>query len=146
VIRRKPRSWARAALALSLAAPVAGLAACSISKSSESLSTSISSPFKSSSDSSSGGSNSAYLVDVRSYTQGFFATSGGDVTAFRRGLGEKAQARGLHDWEDDDATCEAIGQGLKKAGLTQEKAQALLGEIFAGRSDRAAVALKGFQE
>jgi len=145
VIRRTPRPWARAALALSLAAPLAGLSACSISKSSESLSTSISSPFKSSSDSSSGGKESAYLDEVRSYTAGF-ATSAGDATDFRRGIGSIAERRGIHDWEDDDDTCKAIGQGLKKAGLTQEKAQAILGEIFAGRSDRAAVALKGFQE
>jgi hypothetical protein len=145
VVRWKPRSWARAALALSLALPVAGLAACSISASSESISKSVSSPFKSSSDSSSGGPESAYFDEVRSYTAGF-ATSAGDVTNFRRGIGSIAERRGIHDWEDDDATCKAIGQGLKQAQLTQEKAQALLGEIFAGRQDRAAVALKGFQE
>ena len=147
MIRRKPRSSARAALALLLAAPVAGLAACSISKSSESLSTSISSPFKSSSDSSSGGgSEDAYLDEVRSYTSGFATSGGGDATAFRRGLGTKAEARGVHDWEDDDATCKAIGQGLKRAGVSREKARAFLGDVFAGRSERAKVALEGFED
>ena len=139
----EPRSPTRAALALSLAGLLAGLA-CSISHSSESISTSVSSPFKSSSGSSSGGeSDTAYLGEVRSYTAGF-AASGGDVTAFRRGIGAIAERRGLHDWEDDDATCKAIGEGLKRAGLTQDKAQALLGNVFAGRAERATVAMKGY--
>ena len=141
MIRRESRSLAAGALAL--AALVSGLAACSISYSSESLSKSISSPFKSSSGSSSGESDSAYLDEVRSYASGFGA-SGGDATAFRRGIGSIAERRGIHDWEDDDKTCQAIGQGLKRAGLTQDAAQALLGELFAGRTDRAAVAMKGF--
>jgi hypothetical protein len=144
VIHPEPRSPRRAALALSLASLLAGLAACSISYSSESISKSVSSPFKSSSGSSSGGeSDSAYLDEVRSFSAGF-GSSGGDATAFRRGLGSIAERRGLHDWEDDDPTCKAIGEGLKRAGLTQEKAQALLGEVFAGRADRAGVAMKGF--
>jgi hypothetical protein len=140
-MRHRPaRSTARVALA----ALLAGLAACSISHSSQSLSKSSSSPFKSSSSSSGGEeADAAYLDEVRSFSAGF-GSSGGDATAFRRGLGSIAERRGIHDWEDDDATCKAIGQGLKRAGLTEEKAQALLGELFAGRSDRAAVAMKGF--
>jgi len=141
VVRRESRL--RVAGTLALAALVAGLAACSISYSSQSLSKSISSPFKSSSGSSSGESDSAYLDEVRSYAAGFGA-SGGDATAFRRGIGSIAERRGIHDWEDDDATCQAVGQGLKRAGLTQDAAAALLGELFAGRKDRAAVAMKGF--
>jgi hypothetical protein len=133
----------RSILCLALAALVAGVAACSLSYSSESLSKSVSSPFTSSSGSSGGKADAAYLDEVRSFSAGF-ATSGGDATAFRRGLGSIAERRGIHDWEDDDATCKAIGQGLKRAGLTQDKAKALLGDLFAGRSDRAAVAMKGF--
>jgi len=143
VIHRERRSRATATLALSLAGLLAGLAACSISNSSESISTSMSSPFKSSSGSSSGEGDEAYLSEVQSFTAGF-AASGGDVTAFRRGIGSIAERRGLHDWEDDDPTCKAIGQGLKRAGLTQDKAQALLGEVFAGRAERAGVAMKGY--
>jgi len=135
---------AQSSACLALAALLAGLAACSLSYSSESISKSVSSPFKSSSGSSSGGkADAAYLDEVRSFAAGF-GSSGGDATAFRRGLGSIAERRGIHDWEDDDATCRAIGQGLKRAGLAQEKAQALLGELFAGRSDRAALAIKGF--
>ena len=145
MIQLASRRGGRVALAGALAVLGAALAACSISYSSESLSKSISSPFKSSSDSSGGESDSAYLDEVRSYAAGF-ANSGGDATAFRRGLGSVAERRGLHDWEDDDPTCKAIGQGFQRAGLTRDAAQALLGQIFAGRSDRAAIALKGFDD
>ena len=138
MIQLASRRGGRFALAGALAALVAALAACSFSYSSESLS-------KSSSSSSGGESDSAYLDEVRSYAAGF-ANSGGDATAFRRGLGSVAERRGLHDWEDDDATCKAIGQGFQRAGLTRDAAQTLLGQIFAGRGDRAAVALKGFDD
>jgi hypothetical protein len=141
----RPRSRTRSALALLLAALVACFAACSFSYSSKSISKSVSSPFKSSSDSSSGSSEAAYLDEVRSFTTGF-ATSGGDVTAFRRGVGSIAERRGIHDWEDDDATCKAIGEGLKRAGRTKDQARTFLGEVFAGRPERVAVAMKGFEE
>ena len=110
---------------------------------SQSISKSVSSPFQSSSGSSGGKADAAYLDEVRSFSAGF-GSSGGDTTAFRRGLGSIAERRGIHDWEDDDATCQAIGQGLKRARLTQDKAQALLGDLFAGRPDRAVIAMKGF--
>ena len=121
------------------------LAGCSISYSVESLSKSVSSPFRSSSRSSGEEADPAYQEEVRSFAAGF-ARSGGDATAFRRGIASIAERRGIHDWEDDDQTCCAIGSGLARAGLDEGRAEALAGDLLAGRSDRVKVTMKGFGE
>ena len=136
-------AFRRPALALLLAAPLAA-AGCSISASSESLSKSVSSPFKSSSNSSGGESEDpGYQDEVRSFTAGF-ARSGSDAEAFRRGVASIANRRGIHDWEDDDQTCRAIGAGLRQAELGRDRAEALAGDLVSGRADRVKVVMKGF--
>src|SRR3990172_13296192 len=127
LVLRSPR------LALALAALLAAATGCSISHSSESLSKSVSSPFKSSSSSSGEADDPAYQEEVRSFAAGF-ARSGGDANAFRRGVASIAERRGIHDWEDDDQTCRAIGSGLARAGLDEGRAEALAQDLFAGRS------------
>ena len=131
-------------LVLSVAALAAAAVGCSISKSSESLSKSVSSPFKSSASSSGESEDPAYQDEVRSFAAGF-AHSGGDATAFRRGVASIAERRGIHDWEDDDQTCRAIGAGLAQAGLSQSAAEALAGDLLSGRGDRVDVVMKGFK-
>jgi hypothetical protein len=132
----------RLALGLALAALPAG---CSISHSVESLSNSVSSPFESSSAPSGGDEeDAAYQEEVSGFAAGF-AASGGDATAFRRGVASIAERRGIHDWEDDDPTCRAIGAGLERAGLDADRAEGLAGELFAGRSARVKVVMKGFE-
>ena len=121
------------------------LAGCSISYSSESLSKSVSSPFASSSRSSGEEADPAYQEEVRSFAAGF-ARSGGDVNAFRRGVASIAERRGIHDWEDDDQTCRAIGSGLARAEIDESRAEALAKDVLAGRSDRVKVAMKGFED
>jgi hypothetical protein len=133
----------RSALALLLAAPIAA-GGCSISYSSESLSKSVSSPFKSSSASSGEEDDPAYQDEVRSFTAGF-ARSGSDANAFRRGVASIAERRGIHDWEDDDQTCRAIGAGLAQAELGESRAEALAGDLLSGRADRVEVVMKGFE-
>ena len=122
-----------------LLAPVA----CSISYSSESISKSVSSPFKSSSSSSGEADDPAYQEEVASFTAGF-ASAGGDVASFRRGIASIAERRGIHDWEDDDQTCRAIGKGLRKAGLPRARAESLAGDLVSGRADRVKVLMKGY--
>ena len=102
-------------LAPLLAVLVVGLFACSFSDSSESISKSVSSPFKSSSDSS-GNSALAYQADVRDYTAAYIR-SGGDYDTFERKIGSVAAQHGITDWELDTGTYLAIGQGLRKGGL-----------------------------
>jgi hypothetical protein len=110
---------------------------CSISNSSDTLSDSISSPFKwssKSSDSSSDGA-SAYRQDVSDYTVAF-VRSGDDLDAFRSGLRELAESRGVTNWEEDSLTCASIGLGLRSADFTDARAMAfarqLLGEDGVG--------------
>lgn len=133
----------RFALACAIAALLLAPLGCSISYSSESLSKSISSPFKSSSSSSGDADDPAYQDEVASFTAGF-ATAGGDAATFRRGVASIAERRGIGDWEDDDQTCRAIGKGLHKAGLTRPRAEALAGDLASGRAERVSVVMKGY--
>lgn len=109
-----------------------GATGCSISKSSETISDSISSPFKWSSDSSgSDEKETAYQRDVSHYAASF-VRDGGDLDAFRAGVRQLAEARGITNWESDAATCESIGRGLQVARLDPAEmegfADALLGD------------------
>lgn len=130
-------------LACALGALLLAPLGCSLSYSSESLSKSASSPFKSSSSSSGETDDPAYQEEVASYTAGF-AGSGGDTTTFQRGVASIAERRGIHDWQDDDQTCRAIGKGLHKAGLDKGRAEALAGDLLSGRADRVKVVMKGY--
>jgi len=130
-------------VALALAAPIAAATGCSLSYSSESISKSVSSPFKSSSNSSGEADDPAYQDEVRNFAAGF-ARSGGDANAFRRGVASIAERRGIEDWEDDDQTCRAIGAGLAQAKLSKDAAEALAGDLLSGRGDRVDVVMKGF--
>jgi hypothetical protein len=137
MLRSGPRQLA---LGLALAALAPG---CSISHSVESLSDSVSSPFESSSDSSGGEEDAAYRDEVSGFAAGF-AASGGDATAFRRGVASIAERRGIHDWEDDDPTCRAIGAGLQRARLGEDRAEDVADDLLAGRSERVKVVMLGF--
>lgn len=124
---------------------------CSISNSSGSISDSISSPSdssNSSSDSSSGGDGGGatpekeaepetqqdaqgYANDVTqlAYTYG---KQGGDIGALRAGVTGIASKRGLTNWEVDALTCQSIGAGAGKAGMSEqdfmEFSQSLFGQ------------------
>lgn len=94
------------------------LPACgSISASSKS----ISSPFASSSGSSS--PEAAYREDVSDYTAAHLQ-SAGTPDELRRQIGLLAEKHGITDWEHNQSTFEAIGQGLAKAGYKQVQVDA----------------------
>jgi hypothetical protein len=94
---------------------------CSFSDSSKSISNIISSPIKSSSDSSS--PEQAYKDDVTDYTTTYIK-SGGDTTKLKSGISKIAEKRGITDWEKDSATYQGLGQGFKRAGLKQVEVDA----------------------
>ena len=101
---------------------VLALAGCgSISASSESISKSISSPFASSSASSS--PESAYREDVRDFTAAH-VKAGGNAQALRSQIGQLAQKHGITDWERNEATYRAVGEGLARAGYKQVEVDA----------------------
>ena len=133
----------RVALACAIGGLLLAPAGCSISYSSERLSKSVSSPFESSSGSSGEEEDTAYRDEVASFAAGF-AGSGGDVTTFQRGMSSIAERRGIHDWEDDDPTCRAIGVGLHRAGLGGGRAEALAGDLLSGREERVKLVMKGY--
>lgn len=110
------------------------LGGCSMSNSSETLSDSISSPFEwssGSSDSSSGG-DSAYRRDVSDYTVAFAHSGAVDLDAFRSGLRQLAEERGVSNWEDDPLTCASVGRGLQRARLSNADALAFGQRLLGG--------------
>ena len=122
----------------------------SISDSSRSISKSVSSPSRSlsnSSKSSSGGSkeDATYVRDVRNFSYGF-AKSGGEPAAFARGVGSIAQRRGIQNWESDQSTCRAVGQGFHDAGIGQSAADELIGRSVAPGSQCATWMKAGYAE
>jgi len=127
---------------LLLAALAMGVSACSLSASSASISDSISSPFKSSSDSS-GDSHAAYQADVRDYTAAYIR-SGGDYDTFERKIGNVAAQHGITDWELDSGTYLAIGQGLRKGGLKPIELAAWKSNLAGSDLSRADLIQKGY--
>ena len=103
---------------LSLALALALLPGCSSFSAS---SKSISSPLTSSSKSSS--PEAAYREDVSDYTAAH-VQSGGSVDELRRQIGTLAAKHGITDWERNESTFRAIGQGLAKAGYRQVQVDA----------------------
>jgi hypothetical protein len=125
-------------------AAIAGFG-CSISNSSDTLSDSSSSPFKWSSSSSDSSSDAAtaYRQDVSDYTLAFASNradgdtpSVDELHAFRSGMRQLAEQRGVTDWEADPLTCASIGFGLRAAQIgdarAMEFARLLLGEDAVG--------------
>jgi hypothetical protein len=121
---------------------VVALSACSFSYSSDSLSKSISSPFKSSSDSS-GGSDAAYRSDVRDYTASY-VRSGGEYQAFESKIGSIAAKHGITDWELNNNTYLAIGEGLRKGGLKPIELAAWKSNLAGDNPSRAELMQKGY--
>lgn len=82
---------------------------------------SVSSSFASSSKSSS--PEAAYREDVSDYTAAHLQ-SGGQPDELRRQIGSMAAKHGITDWERNEATFQAIGEGLAKAGYRQVQVDA----------------------
>jgi hypothetical protein len=103
---------------------------CSFSTSSESSSDSsgsisdlASSPFASLSHSSLD-EQGKYQRDLRDYTAEFAASSRGDMESFRIRIGKLAEKHGVTNWEEDETTYLAIGQGLRKADSNKARYEA----------------------
>jgi hypothetical protein len=121
----------RIGAALTLLLCFCGVACSSISDSSRSISRSISSPSESSSENE---EDSMYKSKIRDYSYGY-AKAGGDPQAFARGIGALAQRRGIHDWEKDETTCRAIGEGFRDAGAGQSASANALNPVVPAKSN-----------
>jgi len=103
------------------------MAGCSFSYSSGTSSDSSKSSSNSSTSSTSSSpsgtdhkdAKTSYLSDVSTYTTS--AAKGGDAEGYLRELGSIAKRHGITDWERDTGTYNAIGTGLRRAGITREE-------------------------
>ncbi len=100
------------------------MAGCSFSYSSGTSSDSSKSSSNSSTSSSPSGTDhkdakTSYMSDVSAYTTS--AAKGGDAEGYLRELGSIAKRHGITDWERDTDTYNAIGTGLRRAGITREE-------------------------
>ncbi len=114
---------------------------------STSISDSVSSPFKWSSDSSSHsseGKEEAYQGDVREYTAAYVQSSG-DIEAFRKGLTSLAAQHGIMNWEADQAVYIGIGEGLAKARVSGIRFEAFTTSLCGGDAVKDSAIRKGFE-
>jgi hypothetical protein len=114
---------------------------CSIS---DSISDSISSPFKWSSRSSdSSDKKESYQRDVRDFTEAYLRSSS-DPAGFRAGLASTAQKHGISNWEADEATYHGVGEGLGKAKAKQSQVEVYKTNLSGGDPVKAAAIQNGY--
>ncbi len=114
---------------------------------STSISDSVSSPFKWSSDSSSRsseGKEEAYLGDVRDYTAAYVQSSG-DFEAFRKGLASLAAKHGIMNWEADQDLYTGIGEGLGKAQVSDIQFEAFTTSLCRDDTMKSSAIRKGYE-
>ena len=97
------------------------LAGCSFSYSSGASSDSSKSSSASSAQSETDpkDAKSNYMSDVSAYTTS--AANGTNADDYMSELGSIAKRHGITDWERDTATYNAIGTGLRRAGISREE-------------------------
>jgi hypothetical protein len=112
-----------------------------------SISDSVSSPFKWSSESlsSSGGEKEAYQGDVRDYTEAYVRSSS-DLEEFRKGLASIAEKHGISNWEADEATYTGIGAGLAKAQVKESQLEVYKANLSKGDAAKANAIQKGYEQ
>lgn len=103
---------------------------CSFSTSSESISTSIDAISTSISSPSNSSSNNQAEEAVKKTSSSFneeitaltilYVGSSGAAIDFQRELGQIANSHGISDWENTANTYKAIGDGLKRAKVSEE--------------------------
>lgn len=144
---------------LTLLIAVAVVTGCSFSKSSESISNSISKSSESISDSSTSSSGDddsspppeepqdavAYQADVAQLAA-TYARSGGDIGALRSAVSQLAVKRGITNWEADPMTVQAIGRGVGDGGMDDEQFAAFSKELFGENLSKQSELSKGYQQ
>jgi hypothetical protein len=116
----------------------------SSSDSSESISKSSSSPFTSSSDSSRT-PREKYQRDLSDYAKEYALSSSTTPAAFRSKVGQIAQKYGILNWEDDNDSYIAIGQGFRKAKLSRTQYDVFKTSLLEGRPDKAVYLDQGYK-
>jgi hypothetical protein len=124
------------------------LNACSESswsvKSSSDSSESSSSPFTSSSESSRT-PKEKYQSDLSNYAKEYALSSSTTPEAFRSKVGQIAQKYGILNWEDDNNSYIAIGQGFRKAKLSGTQYQVFKTSLLEGHPDQGIYLDQGYK-
>ncbi len=113
---------------------------------SRSLSKSISTPFRSLSQSSQdlfGTTYARYGEDVRVWST-TAATRAELEPGFVRELGRIAEQHGISHWEAQPVSFRALGVGLREAGLSEGEVEQFLARV--GRSDDRVTVLEGYRQ
>jgi hypothetical protein len=79
-----------------------------------------------------------YRRDVRVFTEGFVRSGAIDPDEFQRGVSQIAARHGIAHWEGEPETVRAIGEGLRRAGASDEQVEQLavrLGESGAATAE-----------
>ena len=142
------RTGKRALMALFAAGVSASVLMTSGCLMSGSISDSVSSPFKWSSDSSQSSSDEkdeAYNGDVRDYTETYVRSSS-DVEAFKKGLSSLAARHGISNWEADQATYTGIGEGLGKARVKDVRYETFKTNLSGGDVVKATAIQRGYDK
>lgn len=135
----------RALQAAAAAAIACSMLGCSTTSS---ISDSVSSPFKWSSDSSSSSSGEqkeSYQHDIRTYTAAY-VSSNSDVAGLTRGLASIAHQQGITNWEADRSTYLAVGEGLAKAEVPEARVEVYQTTLSRGDAAKADAIRKGFEQ
>ncbi len=122
---------------------LATAAGCSFSDSSASISKSISSPFESSSASSPGGIE-AYRNDVADYTYAHVISSN-QFDTFWKGIANVAERHGVTNWEAEDATYVGIGQGIRRAKLSETQLDVIAKNLSGGDTKKIKLIEQGYE-
>lgn len=116
----------------------------SSSDSSTSISKASASPFVSSSESSRT-PKEKYQSDLSDYAKEYALSSSTTPEAFRSKVGQIAQKYGILNWENDNDSYLVIGQGFRKANLSETKYQVFKASLLEGRPDKGIYIDQGFK-
>jgi hypothetical protein len=83
------------------------------------------------------------MDDVGDYTAQWIL-SGGDTAAFYQGVAPIAEDHGITNWETDEITYKAIGQGLKQADISGDRYQQVKGMLSGDKPDAGEWIDKGY--
>ncbi|MFK5922501.1 MAG: putative lipoprotein [Verrucomicrobiota bacterium] len=88
--------------------------------------------------------HSAYYNDVRESTAAAIIAQASTAEVLRS-VSRAAKQHGISDWEAEQDSYIALGEGLRQAGLTQDQAQKWISRLSPGNQQNAQLMLKAYQ-
>ena len=85
-----------------------------------------------------------HQYEVMNYTSAYISSSVFDHFAFSRGISEIASENGITNWEDNETTLIAIGQGLKNSNITNSLSTVYKRAIANSQTERMLIIQKGY--